>query len=79
MLWTSCICYSGIKNNLLSSLFQMEALQKALDVAREENRRLAMSLEQALQTNHQLQTKLDPVQEKLESKELELRNLETFM
>ncbi|XP_059961946.1 coiled-coil domain-containing protein 150-like [Mesoplodon densirostris] len=58
---------------------KMEALQKALDVAREENRRLAMSLEQGLQTNHQLQTKLVPVQEKLESKELELRNLETFI
>lgn len=37
-----------------------------------------MSLEQALQTNNHLQTKLDHVQEKLESKELEQQNLETF-
>lgn len=56
----------------------MEPLQKALDVAREDNRKLAMSLEQALQTNNHLQTKLDHVQEKLESKELEQQNLETF-
>ncbi|XP_040084821.1 coiled-coil domain-containing protein 150 isoform X4 [Oryx dammah] len=57
---------------------EMEPLQKALDVAREDNRKLAMSLEQALQTNNHLQTKLDQVQEKLESKELERQNLETF-
>ncbi|XP_016074250.1 PREDICTED: coiled-coil domain-containing protein 150 [Miniopterus natalensis] len=57
---------------------EMEPLQKALDVAREDNRKLAMSLEQALQTNNHLQTKLDHVQEKLESKELEQQNLETF-
>ncbi|XP_037022914.2 coiled-coil domain-containing protein 150 isoform X2 [Artibeus jamaicensis] len=57
---------------------EMEPLQKALDVTREDNRKLAMSLEQALQTNNHLQTKLDHVQEKLEKKELELQNLETF-
>ncbi|XP_019693961.2 coiled-coil domain-containing protein 150 isoform X2 [Felis catus] len=57
---------------------EMEPLQKALDVAREDNRKLAMSLEQALQTNNHLQTKLDHVQEKLENKELERQNLETF-
>eukprot|EP00071_Canis_lupus_P019132 XP_013966500.2 coiled-coil domain-containing protein 150 isoform X3 [Canis lupus familiaris] len=57
---------------------EMEPLQKALDVAREDNRKLAMSLEQALQTNNHLQTKLDHVQEKLESKELERQNLENF-
>ncbi|XP_032494540.1 coiled-coil domain-containing protein 150 isoform X1 [Phocoena sinus] len=57
---------------------EMEPLQKALDVAREDNRKLAMSLEQALQTNNHLQTKLDHVQEKLESKELERQTLETF-
>ncbi|XP_054422660.1 coiled-coil domain-containing protein 150 [Pteronotus mesoamericanus] len=57
---------------------EMEPLQKAVDVAREDNRKLAMSLEQALQTNNHLQTKLDHVQEKLEKKELELQNLETF-
>ncbi|XP_006862077.1 PREDICTED: coiled-coil domain-containing protein 150 [Chrysochloris asiatica] len=57
---------------------EMEPLQKAIDIAREDNRKLAMSLEQALQTNNHLQTKLDHVQEKLESKELEQQNLETF-
>ncbi|KAF6113023.1 coiled-coil domain containing 150 [Phyllostomus discolor] len=57
---------------------EMEPLQKALDVTREDNRKLAMSLEQALQTNNHLQTKLDLVQEKLDKKELELQNLETF-
>lgn len=56
----------------------MEPLQKALDVAREDNRKLAMSLEQALQTNNHLQTKLDHVQE-IGKQELEKRqNLETF-
>ncbi|XP_051705302.1 coiled-coil domain-containing protein 150 isoform X5 [Oryctolagus cuniculus] len=57
---------------------EMEPLQKALDIAREDNRKLAMSLEQALQTNNHLQTKLDHIQEKLESKEIERQNLETF-
>nr|XP_048312023.1 coiled-coil domain-containing protein 150 isoform X3 [Myodes glareolus]XP_048312024.1 coiled-coil domain-containing protein 150 isoform X3 [Myodes glareolus] len=57
---------------------EMEPLQKSLDVTREDNRKLAMSLEQALQTNGHLQTKLDHTQEKLESKELERQNLEAF-
>ncbi|XP_045414929.1 coiled-coil domain-containing protein 150 isoform X4 [Lemur catta] len=57
---------------------EMEPLQKALDTAREDNRKLAMSLDQALQTNNHLQTKLDHIQEKLESKELERQNLQTF-
>ncbi|XP_037857750.1 coiled-coil domain-containing protein 150 isoform X5 [Chlorocebus sabaeus] len=57
---------------------ETESLQKALDVAREDNRKLAVSLEQALQTNNHLQTKLDHIQEQLESKELERQNLETF-
>nr|XP_014701441.2 coiled-coil domain-containing protein 150 isoform X4 [Equus asinus] len=57
---------------------EMEPVQKALDVAREDNRKLAMSLEQALQANNHLQTKLDQVEEKLENKELERQNLETF-
>lgn len=56
----------------------MEPLQKALDVAREDNRKLALSLEQSLQTNNHLQTKLDHIQEKLENNELERQNLETF-
>ncbi|XP_011852578.1 PREDICTED: coiled-coil domain-containing protein 150 [Mandrillus leucophaeus] len=57
---------------------EIESLQKALDVAREDNRKLAVSLEQALQTNNHLQTKLDHIQEQLKSKELERQNLETF-
>ncbi|XP_023372687.1 coiled-coil domain-containing protein 150 isoform X1 [Otolemur garnettii] len=57
---------------------EMEPLQKSLDIAREDNRKLALSLEQALQTNNHLQTKLDHVQEKLENKELERQDLQTF-
>uniref|UniRef100_A0A286XB79 Coiled-coil domain containing 150 n=1 Tax=Cavia porcellus TaxID=10141 RepID=A0A286XB79_CAVPO len=57
---------------------EMEPLQKSLEVAREDNRKLAVSLEQALQTNSHLQTQLGHVQEKLESKELEWQNLETL-
>ncbi|KAM6178381.1 coiled-coil domain-containing protein 150 [Rhynchocyon petersi] len=57
---------------------EMEPLQRAIDIAREDNRKLALSLEQALQTNNHLQTKLDHVQEKLESKEREQQNLENF-
>ncbi|XP_004868998.1 coiled-coil domain-containing protein 150 isoform X5 [Heterocephalus glaber] len=57
---------------------EMKPLQKSLDVAREDNRKLAISLEQALQANNHLQTKLDHIQEKLEKKELEWQNLETL-
>ncbi|XP_059134369.1 coiled-coil domain-containing protein 150 isoform X10 [Peromyscus eremicus] len=57
---------------------EMEPLQKSLDITREDNRKLAMSLEQALQTNGHLQSKLDNIQEKLESKEFERQNLEAF-
>ncbi|XP_014401050.1 PREDICTED: coiled-coil domain-containing protein 150 [Myotis brandtii] len=56
---------------------EVEPLQKALDVAREDNRKLAMSLEQALQTNNHLQAKLDHIQDRLECKELERQDLET--
>ncbi|XP_008144782.3 coiled-coil domain-containing protein 150 isoform X1 [Eptesicus fuscus] len=56
---------------------EVEPLQKALDVARDDNRKLAMSLEQALQTNSHLQTKLDHIQERLDCKELERQDLET--
>ncbi|XP_059558622.1 coiled-coil domain-containing protein 150 isoform X2 [Myotis daubentonii] len=55
---------------------EVEPLQKALDVAREDNRKLAMSLEQALQTNNHLQAKLDHIQDRLECKELERQDLE---
>lgn len=75
MGWASCIYYSGIKN---TPLLQMEPLHKALEVARDDNRKLAMSLEQALQTNNHLQSKIDHIQEKLEKKELERQSLETF-
>ncbi|XP_040609560.1 coiled-coil domain-containing protein 150 isoform X6 [Mesocricetus auratus] len=57
---------------------EMEPLQKSLDITREDNRKLALSLEQALQTNGHLQSKLDHIQDKLESKELERKNLEAF-
>uniref|UniRef100_A0A8C6WA24 Coiled-coil domain containing 150 n=1 Tax=Nannospalax galili TaxID=1026970 RepID=A0A8C6WA24_NANGA len=57
---------------------EVEPLQKSLDITREDNRKLAMNLEQALQTNGHLQSKLDHVQEKLKSRELERQNLETF-
>ncbi|XP_051046162.1 LOW QUALITY PROTEIN: coiled-coil domain-containing protein 150 [Phodopus roborovskii] len=57
---------------------EIEPLQKSLDVTREDNRKLALSLEQALQTNGHLQSKLDHIQEKLENKELERQNLEAF-
>ncbi|XP_031223353.1 coiled-coil domain-containing protein 150 isoform X3 [Mastomys coucha] len=57
---------------------EMEPLQKSLDITREDNRKLAMSLEQALQTNGHLQSKLDHLQEKLESKEHERQSLEAF-
>nr|XP_034354304.1 coiled-coil domain-containing protein 150 isoform X2 [Arvicanthis niloticus] len=57
---------------------EMEPLQKSLDITREDNRKLAMSLEQALQTNGHLQSKLDHLQEKLESKERERQSLEAL-
>ncbi|XP_027252685.1 coiled-coil domain-containing protein 150 isoform X5 [Cricetulus griseus] len=57
---------------------EMEPLQKSLDITREDNRKLALSLEQALQTNGHLQSKLDHIQEKLENKEVERQNLEAF-
>ncbi|XP_060033517.1 coiled-coil domain-containing protein 150 isoform X1 [Erinaceus europaeus] len=57
---------------------EMEPLQTALEVAREDGRKLAMSLEQALQTNSHLQTKLDRIQEKLENKEAERQSLEAL-
>ncbi|XP_021054706.1 coiled-coil domain-containing protein 150 [Mus pahari] len=57
---------------------EIEPLQKSLDITREDNRKLALSLEQALQTNGHLQSKLDHLQEKLESKERERQSLEAF-
>ncbi|XP_072468842.1 coiled-coil domain-containing protein 150 isoform X4 [Notamacropus eugenii] len=57
---------------------EMEPLHNALDVSREDNRKLALSLEQALQTNTQLQKMLDNIQEKLNSKEIEQQTLENY-
>ncbi|XP_036603011.1 coiled-coil domain-containing protein 150 [Trichosurus vulpecula] len=57
---------------------EVEPLHNALDVSREDNRKLALSLEQALQTNTQLQKMLDHIQEKLDSKEIEEQTLENY-
>nr|XP_020849289.1 coiled-coil domain-containing protein 150 isoform X5 [Phascolarctos cinereus] len=57
---------------------EVEPLHNALDVSREDNRKLALSLEQALQTNGQLQQMLDRIQEKLDSKEIEQQTLENY-
>ncbi|XP_027721888.1 coiled-coil domain-containing protein 150 [Vombatus ursinus] len=57
---------------------EVEPLHNALGVSREDNRKLALSLEQALQTNGQLQQMLDHIQEKLDSKEIEQQTLENY-
>ncbi|XP_068926266.1 coiled-coil domain-containing protein 150 [Petaurus breviceps papuanus] len=57
---------------------EVEPLHNALNVSREDNRKLALSLEQALQTNSQLQKMLDDIQEKLDSKEIEQQSLENY-
>ncbi|XP_043851747.1 coiled-coil domain-containing protein 150 [Dromiciops gliroides] len=57
---------------------EVEPLHNALDVSREDNRKLALSLEQALQTNTHLQKMLDHIQEKLDSREIEQENLENY-
>ncbi|XP_074158908.1 coiled-coil domain-containing protein 150 [Sminthopsis crassicaudata] len=57
---------------------ELEPLHNALHVSREDNRKLALSLEQALETNSQLQKMLDHIQEKLDSKEIEQQTLENY-
>uniref|UniRef100_A0A5F8GWF1 Coiled-coil domain containing 150 n=1 Tax=Monodelphis domestica TaxID=13616 RepID=A0A5F8GWF1_MONDO len=57
---------------------EVEPLHSALDVSREDNRKLALSLEQALQTNNHLQKMLDHIQEKLDTKEVEQQTFENY-
>ncbi|KAM9123408.1 coiled-coil domain-containing protein 150 isoform 4-T5 [Pangshura tecta] len=54
---------------------QVDPLCKALEVARADNKKLALSLEQALQANSTLQSKLIQTQEELDRKEIEHQQL----
>ncbi|XP_058908857.1 coiled-coil domain-containing protein 150-like [Kogia breviceps] len=63
--WQSRILVMDAQHNS-----EVQLLQKALDVAREDNRKLAISLGANSPDNH-LQTKFHHIQEKLENKELE--------
>ncbi|XP_067405079.1 coiled-coil domain-containing protein 150 isoform X1 [Emydura macquarii macquarii] len=54
---------------------QVDPLCKALDVARADNKKLALNLEQALQANSTLQSKLIHAQEELDRKEIEHQQL----
>ncbi|XP_043361440.1 coiled-coil domain-containing protein 150 isoform X5 [Dermochelys coriacea] len=54
---------------------QVDPLCKALEVARADNKKLALSLEQALQANSTLQSKLIHTQEELNRKEIEHQKL----
>ncbi|XP_044287758.1 coiled-coil domain-containing protein 150 isoform X4 [Varanus komodoensis] len=54
---------------------KMDPLRKALEVSKADNKKLAQSLEQSLQTNEALQSKLLLVQDELESKEDEYQQL----
>nr|XP_014426371.1 coiled-coil domain-containing protein 150 isoform X5 [Pelodiscus sinensis] len=54
---------------------QVDPLCKALDVARADNKKLALSLEQALQANSTLQSKLIHTREELDRKEIEHQQL----
>ncbi|KAM7152996.1 coiled-coil domain-containing protein 150 isoform 4-T4 [Macrochelys suwanniensis] len=54
---------------------QVDPLCKALEVARVDNKKLALSLEQALQANSNLQSKLIRTQEELSRKEIEHQQL----
>ncbi|XP_044888421.1 coiled-coil domain-containing protein 150 isoform X1 [Mauremys mutica] len=54
---------------------QVDPLCKALEVARADNKKLALSLEQALQANSTLQSKLIHTQEELDRKEIEHQQL----
>lgn len=46
------------------TFLKVESLQKALDEAQLDNRKLAQSLEQALQENHNAQEKLNALSER---------------
>ncbi|XP_019347796.1 coiled-coil domain-containing protein 150 isoform X5 [Alligator mississippiensis] len=54
---------------------QVGPLRKALEVARVDNKKLALSLEQTLQTNSTLQSKLTQTQGELDCKEIERQKL----
>ncbi|XP_025065731.1 coiled-coil domain-containing protein 150 isoform X3 [Alligator sinensis] len=54
---------------------QVGPLRKALEVARVDNKKLALSLEQTLQTNSTLQSKLTQTQGELDGKEIEHQKL----
>nr|XP_008172459.1 coiled-coil domain-containing protein 150 isoform X4 [Chrysemys picta bellii] len=54
---------------------QVDPLCKALEVARADNKKLALSLEQALQANSTLQSKVIHTQEELDRKEIEHQQL----
>ncbi|XP_037768950.1 coiled-coil domain-containing protein 150 isoform X2 [Chelonia mydas] len=54
---------------------QVDPLCKALEVARADNKKLALSLEQALQANSTLQSKLIHTQEEMNRKEIEHQQL----
>ncbi|XP_051841930.1 coiled-coil domain-containing protein 150 [Antechinus flavipes] len=71
--WQSRLLFVETQHNS-----ELEPLHNALDVSREDNRKLALSLEQALGTNSQLQKMLDHIQEKLDSKEIEQQTLENY-
>ncbi|XP_043926438.1 coiled-coil domain-containing protein 150 [Protopterus annectens] len=50
---------------------QVESLRRSLETSREDNRRLALSLEQALQTSSNLQSKRSHLQDELDKQELQ--------
>ncbi|KAJ1087689.1 hypothetical protein NDU88_000855 [Pleurodeles waltl] len=56
---------------------QVEPLRKAYEVSREDNKKLALSLEQSLQTNSDMQSKLNRIQDELDSKDLQFQQLQT--
>ncbi|XP_078521516.1 coiled-coil domain-containing protein 150 [Lissotriton helveticus] len=56
---------------------QVEPLRKAYDVSREDNKKLALNLEKSLQTNSDLQSKLNRIQDELDSKDIEFQQLQT--
>nr|XP_028607784.1 coiled-coil domain-containing protein 150 isoform X3 [Podarcis muralis] len=55
--------------------FKMEALCKILEASKADNKKLAQNLEQTLQTNSALQSKLMLIRDELESKEAECQEL----
>ncbi|EMP24362.1 hypothetical protein UY3_18600, partial [Chelonia mydas] len=62
-------------NNLSLFTPEVDPLCKALEVARADNKKLALSLEQALQANSTLQSKLIHTQEEMNRKEIEHQQL----